>query len=657
MKRLLTLIFLLLPLGLAAEDIVLQNDRAKLVFDGGREFALKSFVMEGVEIAASGTTHPWEIEVLGPRGESAVIKPWNAVYDGGTLHDNTAQFNWRLRLEGSTDYFVLMTVTLEPDMDLPHFGIDAILPKGWTVTMAEFPRIALRRPADPAKVIMPAGYGIRYDAPAGGWLHGDYPSCTAAMQLTMATSPEGTLFFSTLDDGASQKQFFVGAEGDALIFLQKTVASADWTDELGFFQLPWLTVAGFTRESWEQTVLKWYRPWALGTKWGHKNLAERRVCPWILGSDIWLTPHGASSETMTALRSAIEYFGKGVGLHWYQWHHNAFDTDYPDYFPAKDGFAEMVAEAQGLGARVTPYINARLWDTHNHTFAELGGAQAACRRRDGTLYTEIYGSNVINTVCCPSTPEWRKVIRDLNARLLDSLGVDGVYMDQIGAAKGEPCYADGHPHPKGGGQWWHHAYREMLQGMRSELFTGDRAMTTEENGECYIDLFDMMLIVNTPHGPSVEMVPLFPLVYSDRCVYSGFSYITPVINDGSLDHMTAKSLLWGSQLGWVSPNAIMASDNAAQAAFLLDLAAFRRSAHDIFEGGRFLGEFVPEGDNPACDIPGFGTSPMVLGARWLTLKGREVYLLVNMDKTDHKVTLPGGRSVLVKARSVRRQWK
>ncbi|MBO4605059.1 MAG: glycoside hydrolase [Bacteroidales bacterium] len=652
-KRLLAFILALLPLTALAEDLVLENEHARIVFDGGNEFRIKSFVMDGVDIAASQTTHPWELELIGPNGENPVVKPWMADYGGGYVRYETAHFSWRLLLKGSNEYMVLMSVTLDKDMELPQFHCDAILPKGWTVSMAEFPRIAVRRP-EGAKVILPVGYGTRYDAPVSNWLHSEYPSCTGSMQMTMMNSPEGTVFFSTRDEDASQKVFFIGGEGDACIFLQKTIASYEWTDELGIFQIPWAAVMGFTREGWEQTALKWYRPWALTTKWGRNSLAERQIAPWILKSDVWVRPVGIEPETVKSLKACLKYYGKGTGVHWYQWHHNAYDTNYPDYFPAKDGFKELVAEVQKLGGHVTPYINGRLWDTANHTYAELGGAQASCRRRDGTLYTEIYGSRVPNTVTCPSTATWQNIVRELNQKLLDSLGVDGVYIDQVGAAKGEACYAENHPHSPGGGEWWHLSYRKMLQQIRREVYTPDKAMTTEENAECYIDLFDMMLVVNSPHNSWTEMVPLFPLIYSDRCVYSGFTYFPETLNDGSFDYMTMKSLLWGSQLGWIWPNSILKSENAEQAAFLKDMGKFRRGAHDVFEGGQFLGEFIPGGDNPVKDIPGYQKTPVVMGATWLNTKGRKVYLLVNIDSVDHRVSLPDGRLVVSKARQAKK---
>ena len=658
MKRFALLVLLVLACGVthAREDIVLENEHARLVFGGGDQFLIKSFEMEGVDIAASYTTPPWEIELLGPRGENPLLKPGMAFYDGCSAKDGSVQFSWKLLLEGSTENYVFMTVGLGPGMDLPEFSFELLLPEGWTVLAAEYPRIAVKRPKQ-AHVILSAAFGTMYDAPSSGWLRAEYPSCTGSMQLSMMTSPEGTVFFSTRDEDASQKVFFVGGEGDGCIFLQKTIASAAWTDEFGTFELPWTAVMGFTRDGWEDTALKWYRPFALSTRWGCKSLQEREVAPWIRKSDVWLRPTFVTEETMDAVRKGIEVYGKGIGLHWYQWHHNAFDTDYPDYFPEKDGFKEMVAEAQKLGAHVTPYINGRLWDTGNHTYDEMNGKEASCRKRDGTLYTEVYGSKVLNTVTCPSSPLWRHFLDSLNFRILNELGTHGVYMDQIGAAKGEACYAPGHPHAPGGGEWWHLFYRSMLENMRRNIYKPGQAMTTEENAECYIDLFDMMLVVNSPHAPYMRMVPLFPLIYSDRCVYSGFTYIPWRINDGSFDYITMKSLLWGSQLGWINPVDLFKPENAAQAEFLRELGAFRKGHHDVFEGGRFMGEFIPGGDNPEKPVPGYQTTPVVMGAKWITTKGRDVYVLVNMDSADHVISLPDGRKVSVAARKAMRIWK
>ena len=238
---------------------------------------------------------------------------------------------------------------------------------------------------------------------------------------------------------------------------------------------------------------------------------------------------------------------------------------------------------------------------------------------------------------------------DLNRRILTELGTDGVYMDQIGCASSENCYAPNHPHAPGGGGWWPAAYRELLEGMRRDIYTPERAMTTEENVECYIDLFDMMLIVNTPHSATVRMVPLFPLIYSDRCVYSGYTYIPWQLDNGAFSFLTMKSLLWGSQLGWADPELLMRPAYRREAEFLKRLAEFRREQHDLFLGGRFLGEIIPGGDNPRREIPRYETTPVVLAAEWESLSGERACIVVNMDDAAHDVSLPDGRQITVPA--------
>ena len=164
-----------------------------------------------------------------------------------------------------------------------------------------------------------------------------------------------------------------------------------------------------------------------------------------------------------------------------------------------------------------------------------------------------------------------------------------------------------------------------------------------------MDLFDMMLVVNSPHNPKTHMIPLFPVVYSDRCVYSGFTYVPWKLNDGSFNYITMKSLLWGSQLGWVSPELLMRDGNKNEQVFLKNLAEFRKKNHDIFFGGNFMDEFAPQGDNPVVDIPNYQKTNVVMGAEWKSVKGKTAYVLANMSTQNRVVLAPDGKNVTVPA--------
>lgn len=635
-----------------AQDIVLKNDRVELRFSSsGNTFFFRKYITGDVNILpdAGSTAHPWEITFLGPNGETPVLQQKYTYYKGGIYKEEdgvqTASFTWNIVLE-SEQWPLTMTVSLAGDADMPKWDISAEMPDGWTVTNIDFPRITVRRMP---KGILPFGYGVEYDMPSEGQLQSRYPSVTGMMQMVLMHDGKSTVYFAADDTTGSQKLLTMKGEGDNVVFFQSVETSYAWS-EGGKFSLPWSASLAYNPDTWENTAVKWYRPFTFGTEWGRRTVGQRKIAEWVKNADLWLRPTGVTAGTMESLRKALDYYGKGVGLHWYFWHHHDFDTNYPDYFPAKDGFVDMVREAQKLGAYVTPYINGRLWDTDNHTYSELGGAQASCRKPDGTLYTEVYSSKVLNTVTCPASEIWQGVLYDLNRRILRELKTDGVYMDQIGCAASQPCYADNHGHAKGGGGWWPAVYRDLLARMRNDLYRKDKAMTTEENVECYMDLFDMMLVVNSPHSAYQKMVPLFPLIYSDRCIYSGFTYLPwGRINDGSLNYISMKSLLWGSQLGWINPEIIMRPENAVESQFLKTLADFRKGQHDLFLGGRFLSEFVPGGDNPVQDIPNYQKTNVVMGAEWETMTGGKAILLVNMSGQPHAVQLPGGSAVTVSA--------
>lgn len=634
-------------------DLVLKNDNVELIFEGGTNFLFKEYRSGGENMLPDGgsATHPWQLTFLGPNGENPSLQPRFTFYDGGRFLEGAEEpslvFTWRVLLGSGESSPVRMQVTLGRESELPEWRIDADLPEGWLITESEFPRIAVKRP-EGAKGILPVGYGTEYTIGSTGQLQSRYPSCTGTMQLVLMHHTGGTAYFAAKDKGGSSKMLRMVSEGGSLVFVQQVVASYGWTQK-GHFALPWQAVLGFSREGWEATAIKWYRPFTFETQWGAKTLAERQIAAWVKNADMWLRPGDATPEMMEYVRQAMRYYGKGVGLHWYYWHNHPHYVKYPEYFPEKSGFREMIAETQKLGGFVTPYINGRLWDPATESYLTMNGAEASCRKPDGTLYTEVYSSKVLNTVTCPASDIWQNILTDLNRTLLNDLSVDGVYMDQIGCASSEPCYASNHGHSPGGGNWWPEAYRSLLESMRAGMYGPDNAMTTEENAECYMDLFDMMLVVNSPHNVYTKMIPLFPLIYADRCIYSGYTYIPWRLNDGSMNFITMKSLLWGSQLGWVNPELLMNPTNRREAAFLKTLADFRKKQHDLFLGGRFMGEFIPGGDNPTQVIPNYETTPVVMAAEWESTSGKRAWIVVNMSDADRSVMLPDGQQVAVKA--------
>lgn len=636
MKRIAT--YIVIALGLVSQSL----------FAGtvSKDFNINTLV--------AGSAPLWKATFLGPQGETP---EYSGSFDSRSLAEYSedgfaVSLMWPLRIDRKDGSYVNVTVRLDGDTSVWDFS--AKLPEGWIVHELEFPIVKVKRDKG-SKAVIPMGYGAEFEIPSdGGSLQARYPSVTGGMQFVLTHSPKGCYYFSSLDDKGAGKYFFIQGTENFLTFTQKVPASYAWTNR-GEFSLPWSTVFALSDKSWEQTLLEKYRPFALSTQWGKTSLREKDIPQWMLDADVWMRPKNMFDNVVDCVRKAVKYYGPGLGIHWYHWHNHEYDTMYPEYFPPKPGFREMVAEVQKAGAHVTPYINGRLWDPANDSY-KVNGYLASCRKPDGTLYTEVYPtSNVPNTVTCPSSPIWQGIVKSLVDSLICNVGTDGVYIDQISAAASEPCYAVNHPHAKGAGSWWPEAYRKLLGELHSEYFKDGKAVTSEENAEPYLDLFDMLLIVNTPHGHGVKMLPVFPLIYSDRVVYSGLNYYHRELNDGHFLYINGRSFLWGAQLGWVQPEWLFAGGNDREIKFLKTLGKFRAANHDVFLGGRFIGELTfPE---PLDEFEVFDDEkyPVVMGSHWLTVDGKDAYIVVNMGSRDETVTLPDGRAVKVKAYNAARR--
>lgn len=645
-------------------SVILANDSVSVEFSTGKTFDILSLKSaDGTDAVRPGlNTKPWTVTYRGAQGQTPELDPSTAVYQGvrreKTDSTESLVFSWATRLlyDGGT-YPVEMRVTLGRNSSLLQWDLSASLPEGWAVTDFKFPTISVATP-DSAKVITPGGWGNEYTLKPGGHYEANYPSWSGSMQMMMVDDGRGVYFYSPRDYNACGKLMTVDVKGGSTVFSDKVTASEGWNDsKTGRFTVPWSTFTGRHPGNWSAAALAWYRPWALTTEWGKTKVTDRDIPEWMVEKDLWLRAKYLGDTTVVAVNRAIDYFGENIAFHWYFWHHHPYDSHYPDYFPADERFAPLIKQVRDRNCQVMPYINGRLWDPATASYGPRDGKDASCRRPDGNLYTEIYPTSIVpNTVTCPSSPIWHDIILELADRIQDELGTNGLYIDQIAAAAPYPCYAENHPHPKGGGEFWYHSYRDMMRDLRRDHLRPGNVVFSEENAECYIPSFDILLTVNTPHSPICKIVPLYPLIYSDRTLTTAFTY-SPYsdVRNGDFRYENMQCLLYGAQLGWVDPRLLWVDDRSAyEAEFLKNLVDFRKKQHDVFIGGRYLREFVPEGDNPYVEIPVFGADYMVKGAEWLSRDGRRVMYVVNSDSKPHRVTLPTGKTVDMQPISARR---
>ncbi|MCD6359774.1 MAG: hypothetical protein J7M38_02850, partial [Armatimonadetes bacterium] len=364
---------------------------------------------------------------------------------------------------------------------------------------------------------------------------------------------------------------------------------------------------------------------------------------WLEDICLWALMSGTPEQVVGPVREFADYMGLPVAVHWYNWHQIPFDNDYPHYFPTRPGFAEGVAELQDAGVRVIPYINGRLWDTDTEDFA-TDGIKYCTKNRDGEPYVEVYGSKQKLAPMCPSQEFWRRKLEGIVLRLVgDEVGVDGVYMDQIAAARPRLCYDRTHGHPLVGGHWWVDGYRELLARLQPELaqVSPEKMLTTESNAEPYAKYFDTYLMCNSMGN---NLVPLFPAVYGGKMLMFG-RYMSSHDWD-ELSTMAQKQgqlFVWGAQLWW-SYVGVMKHEQAGP--WLRDLARVRHRVREFFNSGRMIAPPRLEGndDRVSCDwhrrwVPGLVTTPAVLAGAWQVRDGRVMIPLVNCSDAPQTVTL------------------
>jgi hypothetical protein len=180
----------------------------------------------------------------------------------------------------------------------------------------------------------------------------------------------------------------------------------------------------------------------------------------------------------------------------------------------------------------------------------------------------------------------------------------------------------------------------MLQRLRLML-PSNVALTTEENAECWLDLFDGHLVVNTPTDGGTPL-PLFPLVYSDGATTFGFQYFPPDEPAGSLAFRVqmARAFLFGAQLGWIEPPRILAREARREAEMLRVLGRWRGQVRRFFIEGRMLAVIELKCDLPAleCEATGsFGgmyhlrVKP-ILASAWVAPSGEIGLFAVNVSE-------------------------
>jgi len=513
----------------------------------------------------------------------------------------------------------------------------------WGLWRVVFPAVSVRDLGERGRVFLPVTAGIEL---ANMWntenkRGGTYPSGWTCMQYMAAydrTARTG-LYVGVHDPLGSTKDIFGEGRPDKhAVTLRFEHPVANMGKAGTGFDLPGEARWQLLRGDWFDAALI-YRKWVSREAhwWPALGPDGRMDTPeWMRQLPAWAMTGGPASDCVPRVKAFAQALGTPAGFHWYNWHQIPFDNDYPHYFPSKDGFAEGVAALKQASVYSMPYINGRLWDTHDRgaedwQFTRMALA-AATKDEQGDPYIESYGSketdgNSVKLVAmCPTTSLWQNQVRDIVLRLFNEYGVSGVYIDQIAAAQPRLCFDTSHGHDLGGGHWWTEGYWKMLDRIRSAK-PADCMLTTECNAEPYIQWFDGYL---TWHWQEQNMVPAFSAVYGGAIQMFGRAYRGGPSQDLANRTKAGQQLVFGEQIGWFGPEVIERPDCGR---FLRDCVELRWRLKKYFYAGQMVRPPRLAGQVPTvtADWQWHGKWPIttdaVMTGAWQIQKENKVVLL------------------------------
>ena len=393
---------------------------------------------------------------------------------------------------------VQVSVELPPDSGIAQWRISVSNKSNyWGLWSLSFPDVKGVPEAGSYDIARPAfGSGGQLLKSWRTRIEARYPDGSWPMQFMALSRSRDSIYFATMDPEARAKDFVVDPSENSLSIVHYPddmgVAGSDYAGyypvELGVYQGGWLEAA-----------LR-YRRWALEQKWARRGkLAQRSDVPeilknvgvWIMDDWVWSGAEGSPQQMDAPLLEAQKWLGVPVGLHWYNWHHMAFDNEYPHFLPPKSGFAERAKDLVNHGVLVMPYINGSSADFNIPDFDRFGPHAIVDEAGGYKMY--FYGETSGRLLSmCPTQEFWQSTISSLVNSLVAEQGVNGVYIDQIAAMPHELCFNKTHGHPLGGGHYWTNGNRELLKKVRNFAGRDGRqpVVTSEGTDEVFMDLLD-----------------------------------------------------------------------------------------------------------------------------------------------------------------------
>ena len=424
-----------------------------------------------------------------------------------------------------------------------------------------------------------------------------YPRGNCSLQMGAYYDQESGVYCGVGDPVARAKEFNfnAGSSGCVFSFDWKTPYDADRKpnryQSLSFarielFRGNWFEAGQIYRQQLIDSGAWWFVP---------RSDDPADHPEWMWNNTLWLRidlayhPLAAISPALKKLR---EYLELPLALHVYDWYERG--SWLSPMVKASPEFIEDVADLRKYDIRTVPYTTARIWQTPDRRgkdyLYEKVAVPNAVIDEDGSLAVEMYG--LPTAVLCPHTETYMKYQYEMTTKIAE-YGLDGVYADQIGAARPRPCYSDKHGHRIGEDNWFKDGHYPVYSKIRDfwRKHSPDMVLTTEDNAEHCVALFHGLL---NWRWMLDGQVPLFTEVYAGHTQFIGLDGVGE--EPEAAFPKVSTQFTNGEQLGWFQHHKITSPVRGEFRKFVKMLMHLRFALLDFFNLGNM--------DKPVTLIPG-----------------------------------------------------
>ena len=372
------------------------------------------------------------------------------------------------------------------------------------IESVEYPIVTVPVVAQEMRFVYPAATGCTVVKDLGKYRRGDeildeWSVRTRPFHFTAALDESGKGPSHYIDQRGAREwatEIHVRSAGQGKIALASTYTMPVSRETTTAYELPFSSAyRRLSKPSWYEAAAT-YRDYLKTEEW--YKAARKRDLGKLPDIGLWFWNRGLIDDVIPPVEEVKRRAGIPVALDWYWWHHNPYDTDYPFYWPPREGeeaFKAAVDRLNRQGIFTQTYVNGQMWDMDGHDCDwETYGAPAIRMKRDGTFrWTAwcVFNHHRLTSLCSES-PYFQGQIRKV-VRNLAQCGLPSQYLDCMGNGAYGECWNTNHVHALGGGNHAVLGWRKFMEDIKAD--NPGLQLSTEEPSEGYLGICDSFICV------------------------------------------------------------------------------------------------------------------------------------------------------------------